>query len=81
MPHRKFVQIGEAAKLPTVAEFFMAMARRQGEDIQRLKAEAAARTGLKPKHPLAVDGASSRKKAATKKASPDAWRLHARKKR
>jgi hypothetical protein len=80
MPHRKFVQIGEAAKLPTVGEFFMAMARRQGEDIQRLKAEAAARTGLKPQHPPAIDGVSGRQKAARKKPSPDAWRLHARKK-
>jgi hypothetical protein len=67
MPHRKLVKIGEAAKLPTIQEFFTQMAEVQGEEIRRLKAEIAGRSEdvvvkSVPKDP--------------RKPVPDPWLLH-----
>ncbi len=74
---KKLIQIGEAPQLPTVAEYFREMAAQQGEDIQRLKAEAEARTGLKPKR----SAKNPRRKSARKPLTPEPWQLHPRKKR
>ena len=74
MPHRKLVQIGGMTKpptsenLPTVKQYFLAMADRQGEDIRRLKEHAAAGAEIAPK--------TKTKKQSKSVVLEEGWRLH-----
>jgi hypothetical protein len=68
MPHRKLVQIGKPAappSLPTVAQYFSDLSKRQAEDIRLLKQRAQ-------------DFADARSARQTKEKSvrEDSWRLH-----
>ena len=61
MPHRKLVQIGKAAPLPTVAKYFADLSARQGEDIRLLKERALAH---------------EQEQAHKKSVREESWRLH-----
>lgn len=67
MPHRKLVKIGDTPKLPSIQEFFIQMADRQHEEIEKLKTEIAGHpsTGESISHP--VD---------PRMPVPDPWLLH-----
>jgi len=61
MPNRKLLQIGQKPELPTVAQYFLDLSTRQGEDIRLLKQRAQTRT---------VSSARS------KSVREESWRLH-----
>lgn len=68
MPHRKLVQIGKPAEpppLPTIAQYFADLARRQAEDIRLLKQRAQE----------LVDARAARR-AKSKSIREESWRLH-----
>ena len=64
---RKLVNIGENPQLPTIQEFFTAMADRQHEEIRRLKEEVGA---------VSSSGEASRQPRDPRKPVPDPWLLH-----
>lgn len=67
MARKKLVNIGQQPEMPTIREFLVEMAERQGDEIRRLKAEALGEKPSLAKRSLPDD---------QDRISPDPWALH-----